>query len=398
MFAQRKLLVPMLALSCLVLLSGCWSAVELNNNAFARIMLLDKAKEGIELTLEFALPNRMVPGQAGGGGGQSGPPFSYVTKRDGDVAKAYRDIQSDMSRTVTFGQLRVVVMSSKLAEDGVEAILDFFTRESKTHINANIYVTEGPTAQLTTIPVRFERFPTDILASYAEEQVTVSVTFKDLLMSNFAGGDLLVPLLVFGRQGTDKENDSKEWMGTGGAAIFKAGKMVGKLNTEETRGALWILGQVKDSEVNVASPTDGRTVNFLVTHEATRIETEFGGRPTFHIRCKANAEVLASDSDIDLEDPEQLSKLEKKLAAALEERMGRAIDKTRLVRSDAFQLGSYVRWRNYREWNRIKENWREIYATAANITEDADITISRLGSARKSIVRERVKLSGGEIE
>lgn len=49
----------------LLLLTGCWSSVELNDRAFVRMMVLDKTKSGIELSLDFSLPNRLIPGSAG---------------------------------------------------------------------------------------------------------------------------------------------------------------------------------------------------------------------------------------------------------------------------------------------------------------------------------------------
>ncbi|WP_342774559.1 Ger(x)C family spore germination protein [Paenibacillus piri] len=383
----RRFLIPTSACLFLSFLTGCWSTVELNDQAFAKIMLLDKSDDGIEMTLEFPLPNQMVPSQeggGGGGGGKSGKPFAYVTKRDRDVAKAYRAIQADLSRKISFGQLRIIVIGRKLAEDGIGQVVDFIAREPKIHINSNVFITEGKPVELASILVGFERFPTDILSGYIEEKVTVEVTVKDLLMANYTGGDLVIPMLVFGREGIVKKKTDEKWMGTDGAAIFKDGKMVSLLNTMEMRGALWILGKLKNAEVNVPSPSDGKNVSFMVTQATTRIKPEVEGDPTIHIRCKAEVDVLANESNINLEDPDQLKLLEQRLGKKLEGRMAQAIAKSKKAKSDAFQFGNYVRWRFPQKWEEIKPGWRELYVDKVNVKEHVDVSIKRLGAVRKA--------------
>ncbi|WP_152619355.1 Ger(x)C family spore germination protein [Cohnella kolymensis] len=236
--------LPLLVLLCtpLLILGGCWSSEELHDRAFARVMLLDKADNGIELTLGFPLPNRMSSGKAGGGdaGGASAKPFTFVTKTGKDIGDAYRQIQSDVPRRITFGQLRNVLIGKKLAQEGVQPIADFAAREPSIHVNANLFVTEGKVKDFADIPVVFERFPTDILTAYAETKIIVPVTIKDLLMSVYIGGDLVLPRLVFSRKGAEFEENGNKWMGTDGSVILRQGKMAGVLSTPETRAALWI--------------------------------------------------------------------------------------------------------------------------------------------------------------
>lgn len=371
--------------SCLLLglLSGCWSSIELNDNAFARVLMLDKAPEGIEMTIEFPLPNRMVPSEAGGG--EKGDPFTFVTKRDSTMGRAYRDIQSDLSRRISFGQLRIVVVSRALAEEGLQEVMDFLAREPKIHINSNIFITEGKTAEIASIPVEFERFPSDILSNYAESRVTLDVMIADLLKANYSGGDFVVPLLVFGREGTAKGKAGQQWMGTDGAAVFRNGKMVGRIDTNEMRGALWIMDQIKNSEVNVASPTDGKSVSFIVSNARTRIRPVIGKPMSIHIDCRADAEVLSSQSNINLEDPDKVLLLERQLNAKLEERIDSAIAKTKALQSDAFRLGDHVRWRYYRLWQKIKNDWRTLYADQVTVRAHADVSLKRIGGIRKAV-------------
>lgn len=392
-------LVPACACFILVPLAGCWSTYELTDQTFARVMILDKAKEGIELTLGFPLSNKMVSSQVGGEGGggeeQSGPPYTFVTKTDRQVTKAYRDIQSDLSRRISFGQLSIIVIGRKLAEHGIRPVVDFIAREPKLHINTYLFVAEGNGSQLANVPLGFEKYPEDILSGFADKRTTANVTLKDLLMANHTGGDLVIPMIVFGRQGMVKKTAGEVWMGTDGAAVFRQGKMVRRLNTNEMRGALWILGKLQDAEVNVPSPTDGKNVSFLVWHEKTRIVPVINDRLSIRIQCKAQVDVLASESNIDLNDPEKLRQLERSLGDKMAKRMASAIAATKAAKSDAFQLGNYIRWRYPGRWKEIRANWRELYVSQTDITEQVDVTIKRLGVVHK-VEGERLRTSKGE--
>ncbi|MDB4866054.1 MAG: hypothetical protein JWR03_387 [Cohnella sp.] len=385
----RRLPFLLLLTIALLTLSGCWSVVELNDRAFARILMLDKSDSGIEMTLGFPLPNRMASGQAGGGGsggggGSSPPPFTFVTKSGATIGDAYRQIQADMSRRITFGQLRHVVIGRPFAEAGLESFVDFVARVPHLHINSNLFVTQGKVKQFMQIPITFERFPTDILTRYVKDHVTVMATVKDLLMSIYHGGDFVAPMLVFGQQGVQQEKNAGNWMGTDGAALFKKGKMSGTLDAKETRGAMWILRDLKESEFDVPSPSDGKNISFIVERTKTAVKPRAAGdQMRLIIRCEGNARIIMTHSTIDLSDWNQLKRVERSLENELEERIGQAISKSNQAQTDAFQLGQYVEWRYPRQWKRIQGDWRERLANEVKVDPQVKIRVKWFGAVRK---------------
>jgi spore germination protein KC len=377
----RTLFLTLVTVSVLLVQSGCWSAVELNERGFARMMLLDKTDKGIEMTLGFPLPNRMG-GQQGGGGSE--PAFTFVTKTSATLGDAYRQIQSDLPRRITFGQLRNIVIGRPYAEGGLESLVDFVARVPNIHINANLFVTEGRVKQFTEFPVTFEKFPTDILTRYAKDRVTVMTTLKDVLASLYHGGDFIAPMLVFGRQGATDEKSGGKWMSTDGAALMQKGRLVDTLSSIETRGAMWITGDLNDAEFDVASPSDGKNISFLVNLSESRVKSKVhGDQIRIYIICKALAKVILTNSDIDLSNAYQLKRVEQALEKVLEERINMAVEKTRQVRTDAFQLGRSVEWRYPRQWKGIQPEWRRRLATDVKINPQIDIRVKWFGAVRK---------------
>ncbi|MET3287443.1 UNVERIFIED_CONTAM: spore germination protein KC [Brevibacillus sp. OAP136] len=382
----QKLLFFTIATLPLFVLTGCWSSVELNDRSFARMMLIDKAKEGIELTLAFPLPNRLIPGQSGGTGEQTGKPYTFISKKGRDIGEAYRKIQADLSRSITFGQTSVIVLGNGLAKEGMMQVLDFLQREPRIHINASIYLTPGKAQELMVVPSIFERFPVDILVDYSKAHVTLNTTVKDCLVAFYHGGDIILPSLTFETKTlpTEMENPQK-WMGTGGAGIFRQGKLVASLSTYEMRGAMWVMGQMRNAEVSVKSSTDGKYVDYMVNQTRTKITPSISGdQVMIKIKVEADASLITSDSDVDLLDPAQQHKLEQGISDLVEKRMAKAVERAKASGADVFRFGEYIDWYEPRQWRRIAPQWRELYRKVT-VSYDAHVTIKRLGTVKEPL-------------
>jgi len=387
----------LLAVSLAATASGCWTRAELNERAFVRLMLLDKTENGFELTLGFPLPNRMPGGTAGGTvSPPSEPPFTLITKVGRDIGEAFRLIQADLSRRITFGQLRSILISNSFAQSGVFPILDFLNRNPEIHINTKMFVTDGPARKIGNIPLTFERFVTDILTAYAKQGMTLDLTAKDVLMAVVTDEDFVLPILVFGQPGATTENKSNNWLGTDGAAVFRQGKMVATMGPPESHAVKWIMGMSTPASVQIPSPSDGKPVSLLLYNNRSKISPVLEGeRIRFVVSCKGSARIVASQSTLDVTDRSQLDALERKLNQDVQRRIRKAFSFTQVHQSDVFGLGQRIRWRRPDKWNRLKDNWRSIYQSQVAIEPKADIHVKWFGGAKRP-VWNRVLLSEEE--
>lgn len=372
----------------LLMLSGCWSSLELNERLFVRMLVVDKTEHGIELTLVFPLPNRLIPGTAEGTGQQEGKAHSYITQAGADIGQAYRNIQANLTRRINFGQTRVIVVGRELAEEGVEPVLEFIGRNAPFYLNSKIYVTTEKAHDIATIATVSERFPSDVAAAFSRFRTTLDTASKDVMAANYNGGDVVLPLLRVKKIRIETEKEKEQmWVHPVGAAVLKEGRMVGTLTMKEMRGGLWILGKLKDAEITVQSPTDGKDVSFMIRNTHTRTRPKLTrGRILIQIETDADAGVLSSDSDIDLEDPHMLKLVEQSLNREIHRRITGAITKTRSMKTDAFNFSSYIDWTYPRQWERIKPHWREIYAESLAFSVRPDVKIRQIGTIKESVV------------
>lgn len=385
----------LLILSAIILLttSGCWSPVELNNRAFVNLLMIDITEDGLfELTLGFPLPNRMIPGQVGGSGETGKDPFAYVTKTGKNLPQALQDIQSDISRDITFGQARIIVVSQKLARQGLDPLLEFISRHIAFHISANLFITPGKALELVETPTTFERFVPVILRSYIDQKLTVDTSLRDVLRSRYKSEEILVPMISFSKQPEiiAKKEQAGTWLGVDGAAILRNARMISPiLNKEEMKTALLIDSDINVMTVSIESPTDGKDITFQVEYVKTKIEAKVKGKaPTIHLRTKGTASILTSDSKLDLLDDAQLNQLQEALNKEMSSRILQMINSTRAVQADVFQMKNYIDWKYPHILKGISSSWSEYYAKELEIESTVNLRLRGTGEAYKSIRTE----------
>ncbi|MED4602809.1 Ger(x)C family spore germination protein [Paenibacillus validus] len=390
-----RLLLPA---ACLLWITGCWSRVEINDRAFVSGMYVDVSEEsGYEVSLGFPLSNRLSSGGSMPSGGASdGNPYAIVSKRAGSIPEAIRKIRSDLSREISWGHCRIIIVGTKMAESGVDPILEFVTREPNFHTKSYFLVAPGKGKDITELTPVFERLPSEVLREFAERKVTLDTSVKDLLEAAARGGDAAAALLTIGKvKMVSEKGKLSTWVGTDGAALFKNGKMVGTFNVQEMRAALWIDGKMKSSVISLKSPTDGKTISFLILNSKSQIKPVVSGdRIRFDIRIEAEDDVMSSESDIDLNDPEQISKIENLLSQQLKGRIMSAIQKTQQMGIDVFAFGRYIEWRYPKVWYEHQDHWRSTYKNC-EFSVVTQVSVKRTGVEKNPIVRQMQRQQGG---
>ncbi|MCZ0701707.1 spore germination protein KC [Natronobacillus azotifigens] len=373
----------------LFFLTGCWSSVEINDNAFVTAVFIDQGKDGnVELTLGFPLPSRMVPGNLGGQ--VEGNIYTTVTHEAENVAAAYRKIQSDITRHISWGHTRIIVFSEEFAKNGVYEPLEFFSRQPAFHSKSLVLIAPGKAIDITKLTPAFERFPAEVLHKFIQQEVTVRTTVADFLRVYYYGGNMLAPMLTVGEEPMlSEEQKVRTWVGTGGAALFRKGKMVDELSEQDMRGALWFERITRESVITIDSFTDGKPISIIVLDSVIKKNPiiKENNQLGFQLEIKVKDDLLSVDSEINISDPSTLTKLEVEIAKALEDRIQSAFQKTQEIGADVFNLGEYFEWYHPNEWKELKDDWPEHYK---NIELESKITIKikRPGATKRPLWEE----------
>ncbi|WP_168121978.1 Ger(x)C family spore germination protein [Paenibacillus sp. HB172176] len=371
-------------------LTGCWSAVELNNRVFVSTLIIDQADEGIELTIGFPLTNQLIPGQTGGVGGSS-QPSAFISRTGGTLEEALQKIQGDLSRKLTFGQTQSIIIGTKYARHGIEHILEFIVRHPYLHLNSNLFLVDGNAKEkVARSPVLIERFLMSVLSGYVRNNQVLSTTVKDMMNIKENAGDRILPVLNFKYNYTISTKKQYPTVGTGGAGVFRQGKLIGPLLTpEETSSARSLLAQLKQYIYSVSSPTDGKKIGVYTNSMKTVLTPELNGENiTMHIHCFIEAGIIASESSLDMKKMESLTLIEEVIEQIAQSTMEALIVKTQRVGADVFNYGQRIEVKYPRKWNEIRGQWREYYKHNLKVKVSVHVSLKRTGSSSQAFNKQ----------
>ncbi|UUZ79721.1 hypothetical protein LJK88_32195 [Paenibacillus sp. P26] len=196
---KKWYIVPAVFLPLMILLTGCWDRVEINDRAFVAAVYLDYLDNGkYELSLGFPLAARMGGGSGsmggggggGGGGGTQGMPYTIVTKTGDSIPEAVRKIRSDITREITWGHTRVIVFGRKMAEHGIWPMVEMVGREPTFHTKSYVMVAPREAKEVAYLTPVFERFPSEVLREFAARTLMPDTSVKDV-MDTAAFGEIL---------------------------------------------------------------------------------------------------------------------------------------------------------------------------------------------------------------
>ncbi|WP_066249588.1 Ger(x)C family spore germination protein [Neobacillus drentensis] len=367
-----------------LLLTGCWSRVEINDYAFVVAMYVDKAANGqMEVTLSFPLPNRLVPGTAGGSA-TPGNPYALISRTGKTITEAYQKMQVDLPRKISWGHTRIIVISEEMAKQGIGNILEFIVREPKLNINNAVLVAPGKAKEIENLVPAFERFPSEIVREFTQEKVTLYTTPKDFLETE--NGDMIVGLLTKEKKKLISEQGKEALeVGTGGMALFHNNKMVGTLGPKEGRGALWLRNSIKRATVSITSPTDKKQISLLILMSTTKIRPSKKEPFTFDVYVTAEDDISESYSNIDLTNAKNIYQLEQIAEKEIKDRIEEAFKASKEMKADVFQFGAYLSWYKPKIWKKVKEDWPTVYHDKAKLHIHVDLHIKRLGAENNPI-------------
>jgi len=374
---------------CIVALSGCYDNNEIEDLAYIIAIGIDEAdSNSFNLTFQAAVPKSISGGSSGGGGG--GESTNIISFKTDNFLSGFKKTSEYLSRKINLSHTKIIVVSEKIAKEGITAFLNGLHNFSDLRPNVHIIVSsegakkyiESIQPKLSSNPARyydllFKSYETGFLVpdthiedylyrakNYGIQPVTIyTEKDKDIIEGKKPSGDE-------GSEKSDvkskKSGDSKkENMAIKGLAVFQMDKMVGKLDPKEATIFALIKGSNNNVRIEVTDPLDERfkvlgTVN-REKSSSTKVRIE-NGKPQININLKLNINVQAVQSDNDYDESEKAAKLKKVYEDYLNKGINSLLEKaTYEFKSDIFGFGELAK-RNFKtidEWDKAK--WPDIF-------------------------------------
>lgn len=339
-------------------LSGCWDRTEVNDLAIVIATGLDITDEGeIELSAQFVNPKEYSVGQGGVGGGK----LTTVEKATGKtIADASSKLQQKVSRTLFPGHSRVLFISKKIAEAGINKQIDFFARGPYPRLRSFVFVTEQSPVDLLKVSPDLESSSGEVARELSRFWIAPSITIKDLLES-FHGKEqgTVIPMIEI-----EEEDSDIFGLHINGTAILKEGKMVGELDNEITRGILWMRGEIETADVTIEPEDEKGMITFHIFSADTNLIPKIeNGTWKVIAKITSKDDPSQNSSNLNLMNPEVIKKLEKQLEEKIDQRIDSALEYVQKdLKTDIFGFNELFHRHYPEQWAKVQREWEEIFS------------------------------------
>jgi spore germination protein KC len=395
----------------IILLTGCFGSVEVDDWAYAYTVGLEK---GVSDKMRFTIQiPTLKGGESKNADAQSeGDEYTYISIDAPSAFAGANMINTSLSRKVNFMHAKLFVVSEDLAKEGIGEILNAFLRfgqirritqlvivresardfirdnklivgKSLPKIEEEIMNQKENTGFIDNISIGDFMAQTKLLTMQASAPLAMINSFsnqkdKGQRPSGFkSSGDYYAGELP--RTGGDKV----EYIGT---AVFDGDKMVGELNGDETRMMLIASGEFQRAFIPIEDPLEKDKVETFDARQqkAPDISISFNGdKPVINLKVFLEGDLIALRSKINYESTELKPVLEKAFEHYIKTELDKTIDKCKELNCDVFAFGrkAVSKFSTIQKWESY--NWKSHFKDAKVKTE-VKFIIRRTGTLVKT--------------
>lgn len=399
---QRKGILLVSLLLLLSLLTGCWNRRELNDLAIVMGFGIDKVGKEYQISTQVVNPGEVAER---GGGGLARPTVTTFSVKSKTIFEGIRRMTTMTPRRLYFAHIRVLVLSEKVAKEGVKDVLDLFFRDHEVRPDFYVILARDQSAMkmLSTFDP-MERIPASKLYKSLETSEkawapTISIQLDEFINALMSDGQepVLTGVGIKGdpRVGGTDENLNKavppaflKYLSIG---VFKDDKLVGWLDERESKGYSYVTNKV-DSTVGSLPCGKSGTITIEVVRSKTEVKGKVAkGKPHIEISVLTEGNVGEVACSIDLSNPKTIYQLEIQSEQRIKLLMMDAIRKAqKQYKSDIFGFGDAIHRADPKSWEKWKKDWDRMFADVT-VTTKVDVKLRRTGKVGNSFIKNMEK-------
>jgi germination protein, Ger(x)C family len=355
-----------------VLLTGCWDSKEVEKLAIVTLIGIDYARENGSdvwtVSARMLNPSAKEKGEEQSSG--KGDQDKLLVGKGRTQQEAILDYSAHASRSPFYGHSSSYIFGQEAAREKMADITENIMRFWQTRPKTYIIVTKGTALQVLEAGASVGNLLFTELRDLAEYKARATGYSYGVIMSDFTAWLLspdrdavatLVNVVSSNLPGSERQNLME------GLAVFRADKLVGWLNREETRGYLLITQKISRGQMSIPVEKDGKLFTYFLGSSKSEIESIVtGDKISYRVTIKTQGEI-DDNAGIDL-DPENIKSVESAIGDRLREFAMTAVDKAKEYDSDFLGFSEKLHQTNLAEWENIGPNWRDVF-------RDADVEI-----------------------
>lgn len=319
-------------------------------------------------------------GEEGGGGGQKAGNKWVITSTGNTIWDIERALSIRIGRQNFFGHLKVIAISEEVAREGIEPVLDFFTRRREVQQNIKLAIVNGEARkvlQVTPLEENFASFYLDsMLEALFRTSAKINTNLLEIRRSLADTGNAVLPRI---------RASSPTEIIAGGAAVIKDWKFIGWLSEYETSGFNVVQARSLGGSVPIVDPKNksGLLNTLFRSAKGVRSVKIVNGKPVYKIKIVSEWDIVEKQTSTLLWDTKYLKQVENLIALECQRRSLNVIDKMqREYKADVFEFGTMLARKYPDYWENVKDEWDKRYFPEAKISVEVSAKIRRTESKR----------------
>lgn len=380
-----KKTLPLIIMTVMLLLTGCWNSMELEDRAIVSGIAVDRTKDGLyEVTCQLIKPGEIK----NTGSVSSGPvrPVTAYTASANNIFEAINNIASQSGRQLFLSHSQILIIGEDAARQGIAEILDFYNRFPELRRRSFLAVTPGRAGEFMDMEVGMARIPAFGISNLIE---TAFVNSKSSAVRIQDFGPRIAQASiqpVASRVEIYREQNGKKRVKSSGTSVFKEHRLAGYLSEDETMGYQWIInpGNIRGIVSVPEGGNNGKRIVMEVLTADSRIKPEINnGQIKIAIKIKIMgflAEV--GDKEADVDNPETTALWEELLSEVVAGDVQKAVDKAKELDADIFGFGEKIRRKETEKWQQISPVWED-YFPDIEVAVEVKTNLRRTGKITK---------------
>jgi len=379
------------------LCSGCYNYRELNELAITSAIGIDKTDNGYLATIQ------VMNTQKNGSDSNSStdqPKFVVYSAEDKNLQEAFRKIILDSSKRIYANHIQILVIGSDLAEEGIYDVLDLFFRNSESRKQFSVLIAKDCKAKdvlniVTPLETLNSKNINDGLMVESKYLGVGEVVTYEQLVGNYLDShkEIVLPSVEIVNstiEGDNLENiassspDSRVVAST--TALFKDDKLLGFLDDQESIALSFVRNKISNTVLSYECSSDKYVVGEVIDSKTSL--SMYQDPLTAKIKIKSSLNLNEVTCDLDLEDPDVIDEIEDNLANELKSQIYNTLDKIIIdFNTDVLGFRDNLYKNNPNYYEKIKDEWYDLYFSNLNIEIEVDFKFVEKGNALKVIKR-----------
>jgi spore germination protein KC len=360
-----KYIYVWIAVTCSLVLSGCWDKKELNEVAVVIGVGIDKTTD----EQEYKVTAQVIKPASGDekAGGSELPTWSLSAKGN-TIMGAIRNLNELSPRRLYWAHLQIIIFGDELAREGVAPVITWFERDRDSRAGSFLVVTQGSAEDLLNKKIELGNVPAKAMAEMLDGSSSRQINASEVKLRDF--------MTLLATPGVDPVLDvinPKEIRGKvetyelKGVAIFKKDKLKGYVTGPESTGTEIINNKHNFSIMEGNCPGDN---NGFFTYQITDF--------TSKVKPRLEGNLTDQSCKVDLLEQRYLTEVEKEITRKIKESIEKEFNIAKEMESDIYGIGRDLRRFYPSYWKKQNDSYTYLDQVEFDIQVESNVRRSGL--------------------